>query len=70
MVPAKKRVLQKAEMAANFPKEALYGSQSYDDYIFQHPYTNQEIEKIATVMQKSINNTQTNDLISATAEEF
>ena len=66
----KKRVLQKAEIAANFPKEALYGSQSYDGYIFQHPYTNQGIEKIATVMQETVNKTQTGDLILATAEGF
>ena len=38
MALAKIRVLQKVEMAANFPKEALHGSQSYDGYIFQHPY--------------------------------
>ena len=70
LAPAKKRVLQKAEMASNFPNEALYGSQSYDGYLFQHPYTNQGIEKIATLIQETVDNTQTGSLISATAEGF
>ena len=70
MAQAKKRVLQKVEIDANFPKEALYGSQSHDGYIFQHPYTNQGIEIIMTVMEETVNNTQTGDLISATAEGF
>ena len=34
MAPAEQRVLQKVEMAANFPTEALYESQSYDGYVF------------------------------------
>ena len=66
----KKRVLQKAEMASNFPNQALYGSQSYDGYLFQHPYTNQGIEKITTLIQETVDNTQTGGLILATAEGF
>ena len=57
-------------MASNFPNEVLYGSQTYDGYLFQHPYTNQGIEKIATLIQETVDNTQTGGLISATAEGF
>ena len=70
LAPAKKRVIQKPEMASNFPNEALYGSQTYDGYLFQYPYTNQGIEKIATLIQETVDNTQTGGLISATAEGF
>lgn len=70
LAPAKKTVLQKAEMAANFPNEALYGSQSYDGYVFQHPCTNQGIEKIATLIQKTVDNTQIEVLFQRQQKSF
>ena len=39
VAPAKKRTLQKAGMAANFPLSPLYGSQMYNGFCFDHPYT-------------------------------
>ena len=70
IAPAKKQVLRKAEMQSTFPKAPLYGSQKFDGYVFEHPYTNQGIEKIAIIQQEIVNMTQTGTLITSTAEGF
>ena len=39
-------------MEMEFPKSAFYGSQLYNGFIFEDPYTKQGIEKITTIMQE------------------
>ena len=70
LTPVKKQVLQKAEMSSSFPKDPFYGSQEYDGFIFEHRFVNQGIEKIATIFEETTNETQTGNLINATAEGF
>ena len=68
VAPAKKRTLQKAGMASNFPKDPLYGSQKYNGFKFDHPFTKQGIEKISVLLQESIDKTQAGNLMKATGE--
>ena len=42
---ARKLTLQRACMTMTFPKLALYGSQLYNGFIFEDPYTKQGIKK-------------------------
>ena len=42
---ARKITLQRARMTMSFPKPALNGSQLYNGFIFEDPYTKQESSK-------------------------
>ena len=63
MKKAKKAVLQRSGMAALFPQKALYSPVRYGGFDFKNPYTQQGIIKLATILQESINQSQTGILI-------
>ena len=68
--PAKMITLQRARMSSKFRNDALYSSQLYQGFNFEYPYTKQGIEKIATLMQKLLDRSQTGTLIRTVAEGF
>ena len=62
--------LQRARMSSKFPNDTLYGSQRYQGFNFEDPYTKQGIEKIATLMQELSDRSQTGTLIRSVAKGF
>ena len=70
MKKAKKAVLQRSGMAASFPQKALYGPVKYGGFGFKNPYTQQGIIKLATILQESIDWSQTGIWIQAAVEEY
>ena len=68
MALAKKRSLQQARIASSFPHDVLHRPQLYKGYNFDHPYFKQGIENIVTMIQESVNKSETGTLIKATAE--
>ena len=70
MKKAKKVVLQRSGMVALFPQKALYGPVRYGGFGFKNPYTQQGIIKLATILQESIDWSQTGIWIQAAVEEY
>ena len=70
IAPAKIATLNKAQMAATFPVDMLYGTSKYNRFDFEDPYTRQGIEKLATFMQEAPRNTQAGIVTRNRAKDF
>ena len=70
VAPALEPSLQKAGMAKNFPRDVFYVPDLYQGFQVMHPYFNQEICHIVTLLQESVSSSQTGKLLRGTAEAF
>ena len=70
MKKAKKAVLQRSGIVASFLQKALYGPVRYGGFGFKNPYTQQGIIKLATILQESIDWSQTGIWIQVAVEEY
>ena len=60
--------LYKAGMPMNFPIDVLFDPALFQGYQLQHPFFTQEISHITTLLQESVRNFQTGQLLRLTAE--
>ena len=70
IAPAKIATLNKAQMAATFPVDVLYGTSKYNGFDFEDPYSRQGIEKLATFMQEAPRSTKTGIVTRNGAKDF
>ena len=66
--PALRKALQRSGIAANFPREVLYSPDLYQGLNIYNPRFCEGIKKISTLIQESVNQSSTGDLIRLTAE--
>ena len=66
--PTLQSALHKAGMSMNFPRDVLFGPSLFQGYQLQHPFFTQEISHITTLLQESVWNSQTSQLLRLTAE--
>ena len=67
VAPVLEPSLQKAGMAATFPRSVLYSPDLYQGFQVMHPYFNEDICHIMTHFQESVNLSQTGQLLRSTA---
>ena len=68
--PTLTSALHKAGISMNFPRGLLFGPAHFQGYQLQHPYFTQEISHITPLLQKSVQNSQTGQLLRLTAGWF
>ena len=68
LAPALKPTLQRSGISSSAPRAALFGPALYQGFDIMHPYFNQEICHIMTLVQESVCSSQTGLLLRLSAE--
>ena len=68
--PALNASLNRSRISKTFPRAVLFGTNLYHGLNIMNPYYNQAISHIIALIQESVSNTQTGNLLRATAEAF
>ena len=70
LAPALTPSLQKAGVSKNAPRAVLFGPKSLHGLGLPHPYFQQQICHVETLLQQVISGTQTGTILRASAEQF
>ena len=68
LTPTLTAALHKAGMSMHFPRDVLFDPALFQGYQLQHPFFTQEISHITTLLQESVRNSQTGQLLRLTAK--
>ena len=70
LAPALIPCLQKAGISKNAPRAVLFGPKSLHGFGLSHPYFQQQICHVETLLQQVLSCTQTGTILRASAEQF
>ena len=70
LAPALIPSLQKFGISKSAPRAALFGPKSLQGFGLRHPYFQQQVCHIETLLQQVLSGTQTGNILRASAEQF